>query len=334
MEHAQISLLAVVAGFTIGHVLFISGYLWVKYDSFSGRCLSLLLACLSIRVSKSVLLLLFPAFIYGDVVISLGVIAMSAVGPLIWLYARSKLNDGAATFRRADILHFVPGGVLSLFAFVLNDNQMFQVYQATVYQIMAYILYSGWIIYKSRQFLATKVWLKEFIGAAAVMAIVFAIQLYTRNAALYITVSAASAVILYLFTLRASLSKQAISIGRQRSRRSADPGLYEKISVAIAEKRLYLDPSLTLNKLSNEVNVPVRIVSAVINDSRQISFSDYINEFRIRDAEEKLSSEKWAPFTIEAIAYDCGFNSLSAFYSSFKKIKNISPARYRKQNSS
>jgi AraC-like DNA-binding protein len=335
MENSQTLLLAVVAGFSIGHILFLAVYMGIRWPhSFSVRCLSLLLCCLAVRVSKSVFLLLYPEFQFASVVIALGVIAMSAIGPLIWLYVKRLLNN--AEINRSYLIHFIPGIILSLIAFRLNDRQMFQVYQVTVYHIIGYIIYSTCIFHNNYSSLipAMKSWLKEFIAAGALMAIVFLVQLYSSNLALYISVSAASALILYILTLRAALFRQHVTTAGVRKRKAANPLLLDQIGEAIIQRKLYLDPSLTVYKLSDEVKLPVRVVSEVINDHRNTSFSDYINEFRIREAETKLVSEQWAPYTVEAIAYACGFNSLSAFYNSFKKIKNVSPARFRKENSS
>lgn len=54
----------------------------------------------------------------------------------------------------------------------------------------------------------------------------------------------------------------------------------------------------------------------------------YINHLRITKACMLLSE---SDRTIEAIADDCGFESVSYFYRMFKKVKGITPSRFRKK---
>jgi AraC family transcriptional regulator of adaptative response / methylphosphotriester-DNA alkyltransferase methyltransferase len=55
---------------------------------------------------------------------------------------------------------------------------------------------------------------------------------------------------------------------------------------------------------------------------------EYYDTLRIEEAKKKLAA---TADTIMDIAYDVGFQSLSAFYNLFKKKMNISPSKYRKE---
>tara|TARA_Y100000815_G_scaffold271600_1_gene298572 strand:- start:14265 stop:15104 length:840 start_codon:yes stop_codon:yes gene_type:complete len=59
------------------------------------------------------------------------------------------------------------------------------------------------------------------------------------------------------------------------------------------------------------------------------TFSQFLLELRIEHA-CRLLSKKDSQMPITAIAYDCGFNSISNFNRYFKKIKGISPRNYTK----
>ncbi|MPN52480.1 Melibiose operon regulatory protein [bioreactor metagenome] len=56
--------------------------------------------------------------------------------------------------------------------------------------------------------------------------------------------------------------------------------------------------------------------------------SDYINNVRINHASKLLLTTN---SSIEEIAEKVGYNSSCYFYRTFKKYKNISPAKYKKQ---
>jgi AraC-like DNA-binding protein len=67
-----------------------------------------------------------------------------------------------------------------------------------------------------------------------------------------------------------------------------------------------------------------------INSCSGYNFKEYINKYRILHAKEMLSDPKFSALSIAAIAYDCGFNSLSSFNSAFKKITGKTPSSFKK----
>ncbi|WP_231635018.1 AraC family transcriptional regulator [Pedobacter sp. PACM 27299] len=62
-----------------------------------------------------------------------------------------------------------------------------------------------------------------------------------------------------------------------------------------------------------------------IKSNTQMNFSDYLLDFRIKMAMQKL--KKSTP--IAEVVSHCGFNSISYFYRVFKKAKGITPAEFR-----
>ena len=74
-------------------------------------------------------------------------------------------------------------------------------------------------------------------------------------------------------------------------------------------------------------------VSNIINNQGEFNFSDYINQLRIQKVKTLLLEPKYKDYNIESIGFECGFNSKSAFYISFKKFTNLTPSEFKKQNS-
>lgn len=58
-----------------------------------------------------------------------------------------------------------------------------------------------------------------------------------------------------------------------------------------------------------------------------ISFSNYLNQNRIKEAQHIIKNNP--NYSLEAISFDCGFNSKSAFYAAFKKHTGQTPSKYR-----
>lgn len=67
--------------------------------------------------------------------------------------------------------------------------------------------------------------------------------------------------------------------------------------------------------------------SRIFKDITEKNFSQYLNEYRIKQAEHYLSN---SVMSIADIAYTVGFNSIVTFNRSFKSVKGCSPSTYKK----
>lgn len=97
----------------------------------------------------------------------------------------------------------------------------------------------------------------------------------------------------------------------------------------MAEKEPFLDPSLTIQELANQIDIPVRELSVLINHHMDQHFFDFVNEYRIQKAMGILKDQYRSQLTVLEILYEVGFNSKSSFNTSFKKHTNFTPTAYR-----
>lgn len=91
-----------------------------------------------------------------------------------------------------------------------------------------------------------------------------------------------------------------------------------------------LDPEITIDKLAKLVSSNRHHLSQVLNEKIGLSFYDYINSYRVNEACMFLTDPARANHKIASIAYDAGFNSLSAFNEVFKKMTGQTPSQYKK----
>ncbi|WP_426485764.1 helix-turn-helix domain-containing protein [Flavobacterium sp. 2] len=97
----------------------------------------------------------------------------------------------------------------------------------------------------------------------------------------------------------------------------------------MTEKEPFLDPSLTIQELSNQIDIPVRDLSILINHHIDQHFFDFVNEYRIQKAMSILKNPLKNDLTVLEILYEVGFNSKSSFNTYFKKYTNLTPTAYR-----
>ncbi|MFS4493564.1 helix-turn-helix domain-containing protein [Maribacter sp. 2308TA10-17] len=108
---------------------------------------------------------------------------------------------------------------------------------------------------------------------------------------------------------------------------------FNKMNNYVVNNQKYLDPYLSLEKLSEELEISTSKLSMLINQLSGKNFSDYINSLRVTDAKKLLSNPDFEAYTIVSIGLECGFNSKSTFYSAFKKFTGQTPTAYRKSAS-
>lgn len=93
----------------------------------------------------------------------------------------------------------------------------------------------------------------------------------------------------------------------------------------------YLDPELNLQDLASRLSTTIHKLSQVINEQFHQNFYDFINTYRIEEVMKLLHNSRFNHLKVIAIAYDCGFNSKSAFYTAFRKATTMTPVEYRRK---
>jgi AraC-like DNA-binding protein len=100
------------------------------------------------------------------------------------------------------------------------------------------------------------------------------------------------------------------------------------ITTVFEERKIYKRPDLTLSLLAKELSVRPQFLSQLLNDNLNKSFNQFINEYRVEEAKRLLKED--AHLKIDAVGIECGFNSSSTFYSTFKKVTGTTPSNYVK----
>ena len=104
------------------------------------------------------------------------------------------------------------------------------------------------------------------------------------------------------------------------------------ITNTMENEKLYLSRDFTIDIFSKHLNVSRTYISQVINEKFNMNFSNYINEYRIKEARRVLTDDANKNLTIETIALSIGFGSKSSFNSAFKKYTGITPSFYMKSS--
>lgn len=107
--------------------------------------------------------------------------------------------------------------------------------------------------------------------------------------------------------------------------------IIEQLRNYLVNERQFQDPDLTLEKTAQALDMSQGHLSKTINHELEMSFRDYVNGLRVEEAKRYLQDDTFSNYTLLAIGMEAGFNSKSAFNTSFKKITGLTPSQFKKQ---
>lgn len=107
--------------------------------------------------------------------------------------------------------------------------------------------------------------------------------------------------------------------------------LFERIRNVVQQERLYLDPDLTLRKLSIRLDTNTKYLSQVINHHGNVNFLSFINNYRIEEVKTRIEEGDFFQHTFYGIAQRCGFKNKSTFYKVFRDATGLTPKAYAEE---
>ena len=103
--------------------------------------------------------------------------------------------------------------------------------------------------------------------------------------------------------------------------------LGERMAHLMRSQSLHRDPGLSLRGLADKVGASPNYVSQTLNDHLGVSFFDFVNGFRVDEAETLLRE---TDRSVTDIALEVGFNSRSTFNAAVRKHRDLSPTEMRR----
>ncbi len=146
-------------------------------------------------------------------------------------------------------------------------------------------------------------------------------------------------VLVYIFSFYGLLQEQLYGLSGPEKDSYKNPrlssGEKQKIRKRLEDyfnrEKPYLNSELTINNVSDKLQLSRHTLTEVLNSEIGLNFYRFVNSYRVEEVKQRLTDPKYANYSIDAIGYDCGFNSKSSFYSVFKKTTGMTPTQYKKR---
>ncbi|MEM6644665.1 MAG: helix-turn-helix domain-containing protein [Bacteroidota bacterium] len=262
-----------------------------------------------------------------------GLSAHLLMGALLLEYVRAETGNSDATTVRRWHLGGVMIGVLFigvLFSFEQHpriwDYHIRYVIHAVV---TGYIAATGWMLWKVRTAKPTRA--AQVFVVTVTVAFGFVLSLYTN----YVLGPLLFSVIVYavlgmlLWHRRQTPRPERPAYAEKKITDAEALPIIEQLRHRMHADALFRQPDLKLAGLAKAVGTTPHHLSQLLNDNLGARFSTFVNNYRVAEAERLLRARP--DLTIEAIGYEAGFSSKSAFYAAFKKHHGVPPAQYQRQ---
>ena len=105
---------------------------------------------------------------------------------------------------------------------------------------------------------------------------------------------------------------------------------YQNLLQLIETEKLYLDAQLSMDILSEKLDLSNGYLSKIINQKEGKNFYDFINAYRVSEVKANLINPDYSHYSILGIGLEAGFKSKSTFNAVFKKMTGMTPSNYKK----
>ena len=273
------------------------------------------------------------------------------IGPSIYFYVLLS-KSGIAHLRKIDLIHLLPFAVCIIYLLPLyfsSGSEKLAYIQTNMinelgpdsYRIgglrrIQHIVYIILIIRSYWKMSANKIsWHKPEL-LTIIFILIWSLDMYryffefNLKSGLIntVTLSVFALILVFVDLMQNSAKRRSkyLTSGMSEEARSK---LVGEIHSTLEKEKPHRNPDFKLSSFAESLNIQPTYLSQVINQDLGTSFRNLINNYRIEDAKKLLHSPEYNILTIEAIAIQVGFGSVSTFNKVFRVITGITPSKYK-----
>ncbi len=301
---------------------------------------ALLVFALTLRIGKSVLLFIFSDDLFSFL-LNLGLAGFLSVGPLFFLFTKSVLSKNfKLTYKH--IFHFLPALIFIVFWWLIAYNERHYlirdlIYRTILIQYIIYMISTQKLICEIPENLSHIKKQLNYLNLALLI-IWLPYMLNSVNSHFFYLIGALVYTGIVYFSLVLLINKGYI-INFYPTKKYEKTGLTLEQSSHLAsqvkhlmeKEEVFKDNTISLSKLAKRLKTSTHALSQVINENEQKTFYELLSYYRITAAKLLLKADS-NKINISEIAFEVGYNSLSAFNKAFKQTTGQTPSQFEKSS--
>ncbi len=190
----------------------------------------------------------------------------------------------------------------------------------------------------NRQFRFWKNWVMTFnLGLCVLVGayiIVFSIYIFTPvntvifRDSLFIIITLFIHFVAYICISRSKLLDKTTV----KSTSTDTSDIESKLNKLLSEEKIYLEQHAKVKQIARKLKIPPHKLSEIVNMKFGVNFNEYLNRYRVEEVKKLLSNTAYDIYDLDGIAKFTGFSSRSSLTRVFKRITQITPKQFKKQN--
>ncbi|MEN8187517.1 MAG: helix-turn-helix domain-containing protein [Bacteroidota bacterium] len=324
-----------ILGIINSFILIIYALVTKKGNRTSNILFALLILMLTLRISKSIIITYSDGL--HNFLLTIGLSGFMAIGPAYYLFVESVIDE-KFKLKWQQLIHLLPAIIFTFMWIFLdairNNGNIWHIFYRTI--LLQYMIYVSYAIIKLNfsNFNREDIIKQLNIIGYFLLAIWFAYLLNEVSGFPYISGAILYSVLIY-FSLIIILNKgYIINYTNPKYRNTGlKPDENKRILIHLRQlfenDKIYRSNTVSLALLAKKLNTNTHILSQVINENYNKTYFELLGEYRINEAKNLLQHNQKSK--ISEIAFDVGYNSLSAFNTAFKKVTGITPSKFRNE---
>ena len=305
-------------------------YLFSLKDKQANIVLAFILLALIVVVGKSVVnnYIMIPAWIRN-----LGIAGKLLAGPFLWFYG--KVLFERKEFSARDYIHIVPFILYASFCWLIpNGADFMSFFMASLVfaHVGIYLVFCWYYIVTRLTGARLLPWYRNIVLGITIIWFLY-LGIFIGFIPVYILGAVFFSFLIYIFSYLL-LKRHVFNLEKYSNTamtQEASAQLLQQIKELFEVKEIYLDSTISVKAVAENLSVSPREVSQVINESVQMNFSEFVTYHRIAKAKVLLADPGYWQQKIESVAYDCGFGNVTSFNLAFKADTGLTPSQYRNQ---
>jgi tetratricopeptide (TPR) repeat protein/AraC-like DNA-binding protein len=166
------------------------------------------------------------------------------------------------------------------------------------------------------------------ISALVFFLVLLGIQYYKKNKAYHDLVGKNLELVKVQAEKRASPKKKGNPLLPDKQSEKLKTRLVQLMEI----EKLFTHPDLNILSMAKQLGTNQRYLTDIVNRGFHKSFPVFVNEYRVKEAQQIMSGPLARDYSLEGIAQQVGFNNRATFISAFKKYTGVTPSYYLKES--
>jgi len=217
-------------------------------------------------------------------------------------------------------------------------------------EILEHILYFTFVIYLALSFnyalkIPTKITVKiPFLILILSLFVQYSLDIFTfistigipdfMDSFLILEIALVFYYLTYLFIFSADFMNLPIDTSKYKNSSLNENDIQQHIltiKTTMEREKYFLNSELSLQSFSEKTSIPKHFISEILNIHLNITFTQFVNEYRIKEFIKLYTNNQNKQYSILGIANSVGFKNKATFNTAFKKITGTSPSEYKKE---